>query len=750
MNTQKKILSFLGFIIFLLLFGISPLHANASATLSLSPASGSYVKNNTFAVSVNVNTNGQVVNAVTANLTFDTSKLAVVSISTSSSIITFWTGGPTYSNAAGTIYFAGGVPNPGFSGTKLIVTITFKGTTLGSGGVAFAPGSSVLLNDGLGTNIFGSAIGGTYTVVPPPPSVSCSPSSSSALVGSMVTFTALASGGDGTFAYVWSGACTGASSTCASSYNIDGTKTANVTVTSNGQTATGNCSVSVGFPALSISCSSPNSVGISAPATFNAAASGGSGTYTYEWTNACTGSSSTCTKSYDVPGLKTAKVTVTSDGQTASDSCLLIVNPACPDCPANPSCPTNPTCPDNPGCPACICGGSGGSGACVANTTPQHNICSADEKCISAFGSGQNSCQSDADCKSVATNISKCTTTVVTNIIQGPKEQIQIATQNIQKTINTPAGSVESKVISTTGAAVATVAIIGSLPMFEIFLVLLRMFGLFATTFGFRKKVLPWGVVYDSVTKQPLDPAQVYLKNIQGITVASAITDLDGRYGFLVEPGTYQILVRKTNYIFPSQKLSGKAQDELYEDLYSGGSITVKTKGEVISKNIPMDSVKFDWNEFAKKGISKMKFYYKWDVVIKKVYNILFVLGFIVAITSYTLDSSLYNIVIIVLYLIFLLFKFFGLKPKAYGRITNSKTGEPMSFAIIRVMISGLDREITSKSADKYGKYYCLVPPGKYYLKVEKKNKDGSYSLAYTSPDINVSRKGIIKENFKI
>jgi hypothetical protein len=55
--------------------------------------------------------------------------------------------------------------------------------------------------------------------------------------------------------------------------------------------------------------------------------------------------------------------------------------------------------------------------------------------------------------------------------------------------------------------------------------------------FGLKKKAPPWGVVYDSVTKRPLDPAYVVLKNLQGKQIASAITDLDGRYGFLVEPG---------------------------------------------------------------------------------------------------------------------------------------------------------------------------------------------------------------------
>jgi hypothetical protein len=57
---------------------------------------------------------------------------------------------------------------------------------------------------------------------------------------------------------------------------------------------------------------------------------------------------------------------------------------------------------------------------------------------------------------------------------------------------------------------------------------------------------------------------------------------------------------------------------------------------------------------------------------------------------------------------------------------------------------------IASKTTDKYGKYYCLVPPGKYYVKVEKKNDDGTYSTLYTSSDIDVMKKGIINQDLKV
>jgi hypothetical protein len=300
---------------------------------------------------------------------------------------------------------------------------------------------------------------------------------------------------------------------------------------------------------------------------------------------------------------------------------------------------------------------------------------------------------------------------------------------------------------------VATVAAVDaslSFPFFEIFLIPFRLFSLLMTAFGLKKRSLPWGVVYDSVTKQPLDPAYVVLKNLQGKNVSSAITDLDGRYGFLVEPGVYQMSVRKTNYNFPSQKLAGRTHDELHTDLYFGENIEIKKAEEVIIKNIPLDAIKFDWNEFAKKDKSLMKFYSKWDIFLRKIYDYFFVIGFIVAVIAYIFAPYPYNAVIIILYVILLLLRVLGLKPKSYGYIVDKTTGIPLSFAIIRVVMPDSDIVLASKSADKYGKYYCLVPPGKYCVKIEKKNEDGSYSLVYTSPIIDVSKKGIINEGFKI
>lgn len=351
------------------------------------------------------------------------------------------------------------------------------------------------------------------------------------------------------------------------------------------------------------------------------------------------------------------------------------------------------------------------------------------------MGIGKDQCKSDNDCIPVITAIT------------APKEAIQA----IQKTVNTPQGSVATKAISTVGAVVATaeVASVVAFSPFELFLAISRLFGLLFAVLGLKKRIKPWGVVYDSVTKQPLDPAYVVLSDIKGKKVLSAITDIDGRYGFLAAPGTYQISVSKTNYVFPSKKLLGRPADELYNDLYFGQTIEIKQDGQTITKNIPMDPLKFDWNEFAKRDKKLMKFYSRLDVIMRQIFDLFFVVGFAVAIVAYFSAPYPYNLIILIIYLLLLFLRLIGIKPKAYGRISSEASKDPLSFAVLRVLMPGSNIEVTHKIADKYGRYYCLVPKGKYCVKIEKKNNDGSYSEVFTSQTVDAS-SGIIKNNFKV
>jgi len=338
----------------------------------------------------------------------------------------------------------------------------------------------------------------------------------------------------------------------------------------------------------------------------------------------------------------------------------------------------------------------------------------------------------------------------LTEVIEDVQITLLDLIDKISTFIKTPEGSFITKLISTLGLITGLVATLsGIFSLTDIGLNFLRLWSFFLYGMGFKKRNRPWGVVYDSITKQPLDPVYVVLKDTQGNEIGSSITDLDGRYGFLVTPGIYSIVASKTNYTYPSVKLAGYTSDELYNDLYFGETIEIKEEGDIIAKNIPLDRLNFDWNEFAKKEQKRMKFYHTRDVLIARFSDFMFFLGFIVSVIVLFVAPKPYNVIIFTLYILLLLIRRTTIRKNRKGQVSFNNDNVPLSYGILRVKSSSSGQEVAHRVLDKFGNYYCLVPNGFYTVSFEKKNDDSSYSLIYTIQNIQV-KNGILKKDFKI
>lgn len=137
-----------------------------AATLSVSPATGTFSTGQIFVVNVNVGSSDQAMNAVQGKLSFPKDTIEVVSISKTNSIITLWVQEPSFSNSAGTISFEGVVFNPGYRGASgKVISVTFRAKTANGASLTFSE-SSVLANDGAGTNILTGTTNGRYTINP--------------------------------------------------------------------------------------------------------------------------------------------------------------------------------------------------------------------------------------------------------------------------------------------------------------------------------------------------------------------------------------------------------------------------------------------------------------------------------------------------------------------------------------------------------------------------------------------------------
>lgn len=193
---------------------------------------------------------------------------------------------------------------------------------------------------------------------------SCYAVSSQIQTGQSVQWVATATGGTGSYSYTWSSTdgLYGSGQTVYFTYANPGTKTATVTVYSNGQTLTVNCSaVNVYQPTtyvqpvtyvqptyynqastyyaygssnnngLDIGCyTDPTTAYVDQPVTWSVEVTGGVGPYTYSWTGSeglNGGNQSSLIKYYETTGAKNAIVTVTSaDGRTGTRACSNTVN----------------------------------------------------------------------------------------------------------------------------------------------------------------------------------------------------------------------------------------------------------------------------------------------------------------------------------------------------------------------------------------------------------------------------------------
>src|SRR3990167_2074105 len=146
--------------------------AAATASFSLSPASGDFKIGEIFPIDIQLNTGGAQIVAVSAYLRYDKVKLEAVSIDSSSSVFSYEAEN-TIDASNGRILTTRGQPTPGVNGSALqVARVNFRGLssvnssaiTLDFTGVDANGDSGAILDDGLGSDVLNSVSGGAYNI----------------------------------------------------------------------------------------------------------------------------------------------------------------------------------------------------------------------------------------------------------------------------------------------------------------------------------------------------------------------------------------------------------------------------------------------------------------------------------------------------------------------------------------------------------------------------------------------------------
>jgi len=235
-----------------------------------------------------------------------------------------------------------------------------------------------------------------------------------------------------------------------------------------------------------------------------------------------------------------------------------------------------------------------------------------------------------------------------------------------------------------------------------------------------------WGVVYNSLTKQPVELAIVRLTHKQsGLTVQTKVTDKQGRYFFRVKKGDYLIEVVKPKYAFPSEHLANKNQDAVFANLYHGEAISLNQEG-VIAVNIPIDP---QVETSAPRKVIYKRF-------IKRLQHFIAIASIIFALLAFIIAPSWFiGIILFVQVGFYFLFRQLALPAKSpsWGRVLDAGNKKPVQNAIVRIFDKQFNKLLDTQVTGRDGKYGFFVEHNIYYITVEKPDYQ-----KYTSKDLDL------------
>ena len=254
--------------------------------------------------------------------------------------------------------------------------------------------------------------------------------------------------------------------------------------------------------------------------------------------------------------------------------------------------------------------------------------------------------------------------------------------------------------------------------------IIIFYFWLMGVLVGRRKKG-KWGVLYDSITKNPISRGIVRLYKESGELAETDVTGNTGVFSFLPPIGRYNLSVRKPGYDFPSKVVLGKRDGE-YSAVYRGGIFEITQEKAVVDISVPIDPKVYEKIKGFKQKLRM--FLAKFS---GKLNGIIFIPGLIFSFVAYVSNPVVLNIVVMLFYILGIaVIAIQGLsKARMWGVVVDERN-TPQQQVSLSLLDTTLNRQLQRRVTDINGRYQFVVPAGSYTIKV-------------TSSDFEIfSRKG--------
>ena len=308
----------------------------------------------------------------------------------------------------------------------------------------------------------------------------------------------------------------------------------------------------------------------------------------------------------------------------------------------------------------------------------------------------------------VAQNVAVQTKAVAKQTVKTVKKTAEVA----RVVAETPEVQTANKAVVVPTAAAVGVASVTTAANVPQMILYLRF--LFTQPFSLinRRRRKQWGMVYNAITKMPIDLAMVRL--IDAATnriVQSRVTDRAGRYQFFAEAGKYKLEVAKADYNFPPKYLLGKKEDGAIVDLYVGAEIILEKAGP-ISYNLPLDPI----------GVEKTTKQILKESTKKHLAALLSMTGVIVTGVSFIVTPTpvvgAFLVVHVASYFLFRRLSM-GKRPKGWGFVKDLFKKAPVERAVIRIFDTQYNKLLETQVTDDKGRYGFLVGKNEYYVMAE-------------------------------
>lgn len=230
-----------------------------------------------------------------------------------------------------------------------------------------------------------------------------------------------------------------------------------------------------------------------------------------------------------------------------------------------------------------------------------------------------------------------------------------------------------------------------------------------------RRKRRNFGVVYNAMTKMAVDLATVRLFDAAtNRLVRSVVTDSEGKYFFIMNPGRYRVMVVKPGFTFPSGYLAGVKDDGAYLDVYTGQEIEVNAANATIAANIPLDPA--EAHAASPSQLRRRRF-------LRAAQYGIAVSGVGIAAAVYALRPSTFTLVMIgvqvfVLLLVHRLAR--PRRPKGWGIVYDAASRKPVGNAVVRLFEPKYNKLVETTLTDNLGRYAFVLGANEYFASISK------------------------------